>query len=121
MADADGSHTRKIAEGDDRNYHFGSWSPDGSRIADTVRSEDGRELWVADADGSNTRKIADHDDLYSDSWSPDGSRIAYTVSSEDGTVRSEDGRELWVADADGSNTRKIADGAVPMGWVPASG
>jgi Tol biopolymer transport system component len=57
-----------------------TWSPDGSRIASAVHSDDPElaGIWVVDADGSNAHRItAIRTDQYTYAhWSPDGAWIA---------------------------------------------
>ena len=99
---ADGANPSEIISG-----RFGAccpvWSPDGSRIADTLfDSTTGmRGLWVVGADGADAKQIIS-EDTTEWVWSPDSSRIAYSTRGDDNR------NELWVVDVDGANAKQIA-------------
>ena len=105
-----------------------AWSPDGTRIAYTLRRLDRRShfrtsLYVMDANGGEPRLLAR--DAGDAAWSPDGRRIAFA------SVRDRNGKtcydqcnyhgELYVMDADGGNpvrlTRNRGDDSSPS-WSP---
>ena len=110
-----------------------TWSPDGTHIAYTYRTDGDFEsyrflfhLWVTDADGTNPTKLAESP-WSSGGWSPDGTRIAYTYRTGDDFESYR--YQLWVADADGTNPTRITDSVTPTrvtfagtsfgwGWSP---
>lgn len=67
------------------------WSPDGSRIAYVMNSQEkqGLELWVMDKDGENQIKVTDHDSFQADlfyglprnviQWSANGVSVEYSA------------------------------------------
>jgi len=98
------------------------WSPDGSRVAASCRSEfdeEGNwldedemafEIWVTDATGDASKLV---DDGIAPTWSPAGSSVAYMQY-----TGGESGR-LAVVDADGTNKRVLVDAAELPRWSPA--
>jgi TolB protein len=60
------------------------WSPDGRRIAYTVRSGARHDIWVTQADGSGVRQVTTAGRCRAPAWSPDGSWLAY-LSAQSGT------------------------------------
>ena len=125
VAEVDGSHPRKIADGFtspswSNNYDY-YWSPDGSRITYRIRSEySWDELWVVDADGSNARKIDytaipldDANYLGSFGWTRDGSRITYVLWGD-----AEGSDQVGVAEVDGSHPRSPPISAWRYRWSP---
>ena len=119
----DGSDPTKLADTPEgwSSWDVWVWSPDGSRIAYEVSTDNGGyQLWVVGADGSNPTKLTDSYYYTSLSWSPDGARMAYGVDTSGFTLVPD---ELWVVDADGANPTKLADtpgGLVVsgFGWSP---
>ena len=75
------------------------WSPDGGKIAFTVRDVE-PHIAVMDADGDN-RGVLERDALVP-SWSPDGGKIAF-ISGRDG------GSEIYVIGADGQGLERLTD------------
>ena len=93
-----------------------SWSPDGQRIAFTVRLRGSDEIHVMNADGSGVTRLAYQSGLSFDqspSWSPDSQRIAF-VSFRDGNA------EIYVMYADGSVPTRLTDGSdnFSPAWSP---
>lgn len=83
-----------------------AWSPDGSRLAYTAPTGNGREIWVMNTDGSNQVRLTTNsaDDRHP-AWSPDGSQIAWA------SVVTNSDWEIWVMNADGSNKHAITNNA----------
>ena len=93
---ADGSRQTRLlaAQGDGVDYSMPAWSPDGSRIAYTVWSNDegapqnidpndqNASIWTMAADGSDRRLVVDggEDQAWIPAWSPDGEWLSYTVT-----------------------------------------
>ena len=92
-----------------------SWSPDGKRIAFTVRSRDGFfEIRVVNTQepGKNVplwQGQGKDQDYYMPAWSPDGKRIAF-VSRRDGN------EEIYVIDPDGANPKRLTHNAAGDLW-----
>ena len=57
------------------------WSPDGTRLAVTLRTEAGDSLWVTAADGSRPVELANFpaQDIFFAQWLPDSRRIALSA------------------------------------------
>ncbi|HEU4384290.1 MAG TPA: S9 family peptidase [Anaeromyxobacteraceae bacterium] len=82
-------------------------SPDGKRVAFTVRSTDleankGRkDVWLAAVDGSWTRRLTTHEaDDFQARWSPDGRRL-YFLSTRSGSS------QVWRLDPDGGEAEPV--------------
>ena len=88
----DGGNKKRLTDHPARDYEP-SWSPDGSKIAFSSRSDGEKIVHIAvmDADGKNRLKLEDH--ATQPSWFPDGKEIG-CVSFRDGT------REIYVIGAD---------------------
>lgn len=109
---ADASGHTKLGPGGDA-----FWSPDGSRIVSTRRSDGpaGRgtvfEIWTMAPDGSDQRVLASKPcPCGNPTWSPDGMWISFSTSS--GTRD-----EVWVVRADGGAALRLARNAYFLEWV----
>jgi TolB protein len=122
VVDADGANPVTVASEIGQLTGFSpDWSPDGSRIAFSARTQpdDGpacvswsnggfctSRIFVATADGSGVKQIGDPDlDARSPDWSPDGSAIAFGGGNASPSV----GVHLYRMDDDGSNVRQLSD------------
>ncbi len=73
LMNADGIGMAELAPG--RQFAFGSWSPDGTRIV--TSSEPPSQLFVMNADGSDITQISSEASNVQPVWSHDGSAIAF--------------------------------------------
>jgi Tol biopolymer transport system component len=115
----DGTDRSVVDTGSIENPVDPSWSPDGSRIAFSARTDEGWLVYVTDGDGSEP--IALTDDYPSSqptqpAWSPEGTQIAFVLFAETcgagaPTPRNCGGlsSELWTVAPDGSNARFVTD------------
>jgi serine/threonine-protein kinase len=79
-----------------RQYQFPRFSPDGSRIAVTVVTENATHIWTFNvASGTLTRLTSEGSANDRPEWTPDGTRIIYSSNRADGFA-------LWWQPADGS-------------------
>ncbi len=134
VAEADGSSTRQLVQGENP-----SWSPDSTRIAyssDRYPATAGRteagtsddilllagsgagllddieppawEIHIIEADGTNPVQLTDDRyDKFDPQWSPDGTRILYTY-----------GDAIYVMNADGTGSRLVAEDGRDVSWSP---
>ncbi|HEX3649504.1 MAG TPA: serine hydrolase, partial [Pseudonocardiaceae bacterium] len=98
-------------------------SPDGSRIAYVLRTQDTEadrpvtSLWRVDTAGGDPARLTRGTGDSSPSWSPDGTRLAF--------LRAADGpAQLWVLPADGGEPERLT--TLPLGagrpvWSPDGG
>jgi Tol biopolymer transport system component len=92
--DAQGNSRTIISE--PRQYQFPRYSPDGSRIALTVVSENSTDIWTFNvASGTLTRLTTEGSNNDRPEWTPDGLRVIYS-SNRDNAIA------LWWQPADGS-------------------
>lgn len=100
----------RIAEADP------SWSPDGKRIAFTVRPEGGKaRVWILVVASGQAAPLFGEEaaSSYNDdspAWSPDGRHLVF-VSDRDGDT------ELYIARADGSAVSRLTQ-AAGADWLP---
>lgn len=84
-----------------------SWDPAGGRLAYSVTTDRGGEVWVASASGATRQRIATGagDGFWGPSWSPDGRLIGFV-----------DFNDVFTMRPDGSGLRRYAD--VPAAHLP---
>jgi Tol biopolymer transport system component len=111
---------RRLFASDEAGLRPHDWSPDGTRIAVSVRRKDHTVQigWVAVADGSlRVLKSVDWRGPTRMFFSPDGSDIAFDLPANDST----DDRDVFVLAADGSRETPAAvsqGNDVVIGWSP---
>lgn len=115
---ADATPDRLFPDG--RWAHEAAVSPDGSRIAFTVYSPSGSNVWVADLDGSDALQLTDVPGIADKpSWSPNGRTIAYRrwLWSQG------EGADIWTVHADGTDHFNVTNDNVGLShdgpaWSP---
>ena len=95
---------------------FPAWSPDGKRIAYTVQTPTGSQLWVMSATGDNKQQLTNSPDAndLEPMWSPDGSAIAFAR-----VFNTPQSSLVMTVDPDGSNVTNIGGRAVSVAATPA--
>lgn len=79
LTDSDGSNNTPLT-GRDVNESNPTWSPDGTRIAFTSKSENGTEIYVTWVESGKTTRLTQLNRPPKGlSWSPDGSQIAFRM------------------------------------------
>ena len=96
---------------------YGSWSPDGSRLALSFGTAQASDLYIADVDGKHTRRIGDSQAInIKPAWSPDGKQLAFIsiTAQPDGGMAA----GAFSINADGTNRKRIAEGitAFEVAW-----
>jgi TolB protein len=86
---------------------YGSWSPDGHRLALSFGDAQHTDIYIASIDGKRSRKVSDSTGInIKPVWSPDGKKIAYVsfVSQPSGMVA-----DAYVIDSEGKSKTQIRD------------
>ena len=119
LVDIDGLQQREIHwEGPQGITGMAAWSPDGKRLAFTIRIPGMRnipgvpnDIYVVDINGENLQQLTAHpaSDRHP-AWSPDRQWIAFQ-SERDG------GNAVYLMEADGANPKRLANGRRPE-WSP---
>ena len=104
-------------------------SPDGTRIAFTIRvmdlDDDGyrSQIWVMPSEGGDPVRFTGGKNDSLPRWSPDGSRLAFVSRRDDGTEQGKKSArpQVWVLDTDGGEAwqlTKTKHGAGEPVWSP---
>ena len=72
----DGEST-PFTEEDDKGYMYPRLSLDGLRVAISLKSNDGRSLWLHDVERGGSTRLTFQGMQYVSSWNPDGRRLTY--------------------------------------------
>ncbi len=88
-----------------------SWSPDGTRIAYTSKTDRGSNIYSMSRDGSDVTQLTTVNWAFYPAWSPDGTGIVFCSWNSEGT-------DLFVMTADGSNMRQLTHGGAAAGFRP---
>ena len=80
LVNADGSDSRPVGHGDDRDEFMPRWSPDGTRLLYAAREGDHVQLFVRFMDTGQTARLTHVLRApNAATWSPDGRSIAFTM------------------------------------------
>ncbi len=106
------------------------WSPDGSRIAYTITSNDGpggpySQLWILNVAAGQSVRVGDESSRGSQPvWSPDGRSIAYTGSAggKSGLIicNADGSAPMWKAEVLGTNSSALTNTGRTIAWAPDS-
>jgi Tol biopolymer transport system component len=117
----DGRMLRRLTDGSGEHGDYGPpvWSPDGIRLAVTIKGV----LYVIDANGGGLTRLTEAALRQAPSWSPDGCRLVFAASSgpqRSGSVADRSApTDLFVINADGTGLRKLTDTPDEHEWAPA--
>jgi Tol biopolymer transport system component len=109
VVNSDGTNANRWAT----NANYGSWAPDGVRIAYVHLNLPDIQIWATDTDGSTTQLTFKGRNV-APQWSPDGTRIVFT------SYRNGRG-EVWMMNADGTDQHRVVGSAGKDGlatWSP---
>lgn len=84
-----------------------AWSPDGSKLAFTLKQDNNLDIYVMNVDGSGlTRLTTDPAQDFDPAWSPDGTRIVFSSERlRDDAIFGN--RDIYVMNADGSGQQPL--------------
>ena len=114
---ADGSGPKRITDWAD--VLSVQWSPDGQRLAFTMKDAGQYQVFTVRTDGTDLRQVTSAGDgtlSFGPMWSPDGARLLFARGTD---LRSQ--MDLWVVNADGSNPIQVTHSSGAYGgyeWVP---
>lgn len=106
------------------------WSPDGTRIAYTITSNDGpggpyTQLWLLNVASGQSLRVGDEASRGSQPlWAPDGRLLAYvgSIGSKSGliTCAADGSSPTWMAEMIGTNSSALTNTAKTLSWSPDS-
>jgi Tol biopolymer transport system component len=95
-----------------------AWSPDGNRLAISLRSDEQSNLYVASPDGKTARRLLQSSNiLLVPSWSPDGNTLAFISLPLPGT-NTQDGGAYLIDPSGGKPQLLAAVSAFEVSWSP---
>jgi eukaryotic-like serine/threonine-protein kinase len=112
LADARGGATRAVIS-EERSYGSPRFSPDGRKIAFSVLSGTGTDIWIYDRDAGTVAKLTGADATSNErpEWSGDGQRVLFRSTRE--------GTALWWQPADLSGPATVLEH--PSGFIVPEG
>lgn len=93
--------------GDQTHYAYPTWSPDGTKIAFSLRGQGDRdwEIFVMDTHGPSVTPLTDRQySSFTPAWSPNGSLVSFSYENSRGGQR-----VILVVDADGNNETLVSE------------
>ena len=108
---------------DRRDIRHPRLSPDNTRLALTVTSPDGTDIWVDDLERGTSTRLTNDGTSVTPAWSLDGNRVFFSSGDRAYVnVVASDTRGLYSRAADGSGERATlltdAEVMVPYSWTP---
>jgi len=85
----------RVAVSDERDYNYPRLSPDGKRIALTIRGPSSTDIWIQQGTSSTVTRLTTEANNYRAEWMPDGKRVLF-YSTRGGAAA------IWAQPADGS-------------------